>query len=173
MKRHLAESLYIFLQGSIPLICSILFILLNSIYVCGINLTVRPMIGFMCVFFWLNNRPDLFNFCSVVILAVLCDLLNFTPNGVYAFSFLLVYVINLYLSKYVTNKYFSVNFLFFTLLSLFVLIIQWGLISVSHQTFINILPNIISWVLSVCFYPLFAMVNLKIMEKFSLIGDFK
>jgi len=161
MKENTKEYLFSLLQKKTPFLLALFFILLEYAAHNFLRLEIRPMLGMAAVFFWLFNRPDIFNLWSVAMLGIICDLLSFSPTGLYLFSFLLMYVLEMKIAKYFSNKLFAVNFLFFALLLLVVIISEWLVMTIYYKTAMPFLLLFISWVLTVCLYPLIADINLR------------
>ena len=162
MKENAREYILLMLQRTAPFFVSLFFIFFEHILLNSDISNVRPMFGFICVFFWVFNRPDIFNLFSVALLGVFCDFLNYTPMGTYLLGFLLFYLMETKISKYISNKYFVVNFIAFSILLLMVTIAQWVILCIYYKAIIPFIPSFISWILTICFYPLISAVNLKI-----------
>lgn len=162
MKESTKEYLFSLLQRKTPFLLSLFFVLLEYAAHNFFRLEIKPMLGMASVFFWLFNRPDIFNLWSVVILGIICDFLSFSPMGLYLFSFLLMYVLEMKIAKYFTNKLFAVNFCFFALLLLTVNISEWLVMIIYYNSSMPFLLIFISWVLTVCLYPLIADINLRV-----------
>ena len=171
MKENLQEYINFQIQKIIPLLISIFFVLLSHVHL-PFEVPIRPMLGFCCVFFWLFNRPDIFNLFSVSIIGILCDVLNYTPFGLYLFMFVLMYVLETKIEKYIGNKFFIVNFVSFAIISLFVLLAGWLLVSIYYKSFTPFITDFFAWIITVCLYPLVAAINIKISSRLLSAEDF-
>ena len=66
MRENWREIVSGWIEKFLPLFVSILWLMVSLIPLrSDLNLTARPMIGLMCVFFWTMYRPDLFNLFSI------------------------------------------------------------------------------------------------------------
>lgn len=148
----------------IPFLVSVIFILLEHIAFGFDILNIRPMLGLICVFFWLFNRSDVFNILTVFCLGLISDALNNTPVGACLLAYMLMYVLENKIAKYISNKLFVVSFASFGILSLVVVVIQWLLLCCYYRQLMPFSGIFLSWLITVDLYPLVAMINLKIMS---------
>lgn len=166
MKENVREYVFNCFVNMLPLLISAIFIFIeHAMTLCDIS-NISPMLGLSCVFFWLFYRSDMFNIFSVTFLGALSDMLNYTPMGASLFSFLLMYVLEMKISKYMSNKLFVVNFTSFAALFLLVLLAQWVILCLYYKEILPFLNVFLSWLLTVSLYPLVARINLFISEKF-------
>ena len=132
---------------------------------CG-NFNVRPMLGLSAVFFWLFNRPDIFNLFSVALIGFFCDIFSAVPPGTYLIAFLAVYIMEIKIAGFISNKLFVINFASFALISLAAILIEWTIVSIYYQKALPFAVNFFDWLLTICLYPLVAFINLKIASLF-------
>lgn len=164
--------LFSLLQRQTPFWVSLFFIFFEHIVINFWLVNVRPMLGLACVFFWLFNRPDIFGLISVTLLGICCDFLNYSPFGLYLFAFLLLYVLENKISKYIGNKLFIVNLLSFAVLSLLVVFVQWVIVGIYYRAFLPFLSLFVMWLITVCLYPAIVKINLIIAQKILPEEDF-
>jgi len=172
MKENAREYLISLLQRQIPFLVSLFYIFFEYAALDFGRLEIRPMLGISSIFFWLFNRPDIFNLWSVAVLGSICGFLSFAPAGLHLFSFLLMYVIEMKLSKYMSNKLFIINFLSFALILLVVVTSEWVLMTIYYKKAVPFLFIFLSWIVTICLYPLVADINLRIAKKFLPEEDF-
>jgi len=162
MKENFKEYLRIRLQKSVPFVLSLLFILLENVEPkLGIR-SLQPMFGLMCVFFWVFNRPDIFGVICVGLLGIAADLLEYAPLGLFLFTFLLIYVVEIKIAKYISNKIFVVNWVSFAVLSLLAVLLQWVIVSLFIGRALCIGVILGGWLITICLYPLVAAINIKV-----------
>lgn len=172
MKENTKEYLLSLLQRQTPFLVSLFFIFLEHVAINFGTATIRPMFGLACVFFWLFNRPDIFGLFSAALLGICYDFLNYAPFGSCLFAFLLLYVLENKISKYISNKLFIVNFSSFAVLSLIVISAQWLVVCIYYKEILPFLVIFITWMVTVCLYPTIACINLKIARKILPEEDF-
>lgn len=151
----------------LPLICSFLWVILSLIPLkSDLNLVARPMIGLMCVYFWVMYRSDLFGAFSVFVLGMFFDILSIAPFGIYMLLYLIMYVMVINISKYITEKTFEILWIGFSLLSAGVMLIGWFVSSLYYAQFVPVKSFLFSYLISVALYPLVAGVNAWVMNVF-------
>ena len=161
----LCENILSYTKAFVPFCVSAIFVLLEHIAFGFDVLNIRPMFGLMCVFFWLFNRPDVFNIFAVFCLGLVSDVLNDTPMGLCLLAYLLMYVLENKITKYISNKLFAVSFMSFGILSFVVVGMQWLLLCGYYRQVIPFSGIFLSWLITVDLYPLVAMINLKFMPQ--------
>jgi len=167
MNESLGEQLSIGFQRSLPLLVSVLLLLISyipmDIFFLG---NVKIVVSYMCVYFWLMHRPDLFNLMSVCILALVEDVLSAAPFGASLFSMLLAYVIVTNLAKYFNAKPFIVIWYGFGALAFVVFFAKWFIISIYYGQFLPAQNLIFSYLFTVACYPILSMFNVFIQANF-------
>ena len=172
MKENAKEYLFLVLQRQIPFFATLFFLFFEYAAIGFGRVEIRPMLGISAVFFWLFNRPDIFNLRSVAVLGIVCDFLSYAPMGLYLFSFLLMYVLEMKISKYISNKLFVVNFFSFALLLAAIVVAQWLLLTIYYRNIIPFSLIFVSWIITVCLYPLITSINLYVAKIFIPEEDF-
>lgn len=151
----------------LPLVSSFLWMILSLIPLRNdLNLVARPMIGLMCVYFWVMYRPDLFGAFSVFVLGMFFDVLSIAPLGMYMLLYLIMYVMVTNVSKYITEKTFEILLIGFSLLAAGVMIVGWIVSSLYYAQLVPVKSFLFSYLTSVALYPVVAAVNAWIMNVF-------
>lgn len=167
MRENWREIVSGWIEKFLPLFVSILWLIVSLIPLrSDLNLTARPMIGLMCVFFWTMYRPDLFNLFSIFILGLFSDVLSIAPFGIYLLMYLLMYLAVSKLVKYITEKTFEISWIGLSLLLFAVMFIGWFVSSVYYAQFLPLKSFVFSYLLSVALYPIVAGVNAFISNVF-------
>lgn len=145
---------------SIPLLVSLFMILFSYIPLSSsLANNARPLVGLLCIYFWLIYRPDLFNLFSVFILGLTADILSATPLGINIFSFLIMYLLVTNFLRYLNGKPFIVLWFGFALFLLPVILSKWLLLSIFYSSFMPAMLLLFSYLITVCFYPIINGVN--------------
>ncbi len=151
----------------LPLIFSLLWGIVSLIPLkSDLNLMARPMIGIMCVYFWLMYRPDLFGVFSVFILGMFFDILSIAPFGIYMLLYLIMYVAVTNVSKYITEKNFEILWAGFALLLAGIMLAGWIVSSLYYMQFLPVKSFVFSYLLSVAVYPIVAGINAWVINIF-------
>ena len=171
MEENLQEEISVVFRRLLPLLSSLLFLLISympmNYLVVGAN--VKLMVGFICVYFWLLHRPDLFSLGSICVLGLFEDVLSSAPFGSNLFALLMLYVLVHNLSTFFNAKPFIFIWYGFAMLVFAVLFAKWLLISIYYSQFLPIMPILFSYLFTVAFYPLFSLINAFVQNAF--IGD--
>ena len=153
------------------MLSSLLFLLISympmNFLVVGAN--VKLMVGYICVYFWLLHRSDIFSLGSICILGLFEDVLSSAPFGSNLFALLLLYVLVHNLSSFFNAKPFIFIWYGFAVLVFVVLFAKWLLVSIYYSQFLPIISLLFSYMFTVAFYPLFSLANTFIQNAF--IGD--
>ncbi len=152
---------------SIPLLVSVVWLMISFIPLKSeISANARPMIGLVCVYFWVIYRPDLFNLWSVFVLGVISDVLSIAPLGIFLFMYLVMYLTVTNLIKYINDKTFEIMWSGLIILLPVVMLSGWLLMSIYYAQFIPIKGLFFSYLLSIALYPLISGVNAMIVNRF-------
>ena len=167
MRDNWLEMVESWMLRSIPLLVSVVWLMISFIPLRSeISANARPMIGLMCVYFWVIYRPDLFNLWSVFILGVISDVLSIAPLGIFLFMYLVMYLTVNNLIKYINDKTFEIMWSGLIILLPVVMLSGWLLMSVYYTQFIPVKGMFFSYLLSIALYPLIGGVNAMIVNRF-------
>ena len=151
----------------IPLLMSFVCLMLSFIPLKSeISANARPMVGIICVYFWVIYRPDLFNLWSVFILGVVSDILSLAPMGINLFMYLLTYLAVVNLIKYVNDKTFEILWAGMALLLPVIMFAAWLVISIYYEHFVPLKGLFFSYLLSVVIYPIIGGINAVVVNRF-------
>ncbi|MBQ9235880.1 MAG: hypothetical protein IJ184_05390 [Alphaproteobacteria bacterium] len=145
-------------QRLLPVGTAVILVLLayGPVYIDLFN-NIRPDLGMIAIYFWMLQRPDLFDLKSVTILGIIDGAVSASAFGLGLFSYLLMYVLMMHLRKYLNGRSFVVIWYGFMALSLGVMIVKWLAASIYHGEFLPILPAMFSYLIGAAIYPVTAM----------------
>lgn len=154
------DDFSLMLQRFLPLLSSLLILL--AFYIPSdfwLSSNIRPEVTVICVYYWLLNRPDVFNVGSVYILGIVEDVVSSAPVGSTTLMLLLLYILVSNLSKYFSSKPFSVTWYGFALLTLLVMFVKWLVVSIYYSQFLPISILMFSVLVTIAFYPFISLIN--------------
>lgn len=162
------ENLVSSLQRLTPLLFSLLLLLLSYIPLSiGYFNNIRPFIGIACIYYWILNRPDLFNLFSVFVLAIVNDIISSGPFGANLLSFLLMYILASNVQRLLYGKTFAVTWYSFMALAFAVFCSKWLIVSVYYKQAMPVVILLFSYGVTVALYPflsfIFALIQNKIL----------
>ncbi len=158
MGKNLDENISSLFQRLLPFLSSVLLVLLSYIPLDFMFLnSIRPAIGIICVYFWLQHRPDLFNLGSVFCLGLVDDVISSSPFGSNVFEMLLMYVLVNNTSRFLNAKPFVVLWYGFVVLSLMTMLSRWLLVSVYYSQFLPLSMLFFSYMVTIAVYPLISL----------------
>lgn len=118
------------------------------------------------IYFWQSQRPDAFNFISAFILGVFADVLGGVMLGINIFSFLVLYLVSIFLSERFNIKRFSYSWLLFSSALLITMLFKGAIISVFFRQLLPLNLLGIEFLLTLAVYPLLARVYILIERRF-------
>lgn len=137
------------------LVCVLLsFVPLGRIF----GTSVMPAFGLMAIYYWAIVRPEMFPVYAVFLVGLLSDLLSGGPIGLWAFAYVLTYIIVLTQRVLAVNAPFSVFWLGFLLSATFAGFIGWGSASLFYGAFLPVGPLAWHLFVTVALFPLFAWI---------------
>ena len=160
MRDELRENIKLTGQRLVPFFLSLLLILFNYIPSnLGISNVIRPEMGLICVFYWVLNRPDLFNMFTVFFLGLVNDIMSAIPLGANIIPYLTVYLILNNLTSFFNNKPFNVIWASFAIIVVMVEILKMLIISMYYAKFIPISYLFFTILFTIACYPLISFIN--------------
>ena len=161
-----SESLKSYLLMTLPLFVSVIMVLLSYMpFNVLLPTSIHPAIAVICVYFWLLNRPDVFNLFSVFVLGVTEDLLSAAPLGLNLFQLLVLYVLVSNLLKYFNGKPFEVMWAGFVPAAFVAMFARWFVVSVYYGQFLPLGMLMFAFLITVACYPLISLVNVFVQNK--------
>ena len=158
MGKNLDENISSLFQRLLPFLSWVLLVLLSYIPLDFMFLnSIRPAIGIICVYFWLQHRPDLFNLGSVFCLGLVDDVISSSPFGSNVFEMLLMYVLVNNTSRFLNAKPFVVLWYGFGVLALMTMLSRWLLVSVYYSQFLPLSMLFFSYMVTIAVYPLISL----------------
>ncbi len=167
MKKKLDDNTLSFFQKSLPLISSILLLLLSysSVNIFMLD-SVHPDLGFICIYFWMLHRPDLFGMLSVVVIGLLDMAITSVLPGASLFGYLIFYVIIYNTQKIFNAKSFVVVWCGFMAISFVAVLFKWLVVSIYYSKFLPLLILIFGYSVSIALYPVVSAILVFIQNRF-------
>ena len=160
MRDDLRENIKLTGQRLVPFFLSLVLILFNFIPAnLGFANILRPEMGLICVFYWVLNRPDLFNMFTVFFLGFVNDIMSVIPLGVNIIPYLTVYLIVSNMNSFFNNKPFNVIWSGFALVVVLTEILKMLIVSVYYAKFIPIGYLFFTILFTIACYPLISFIN--------------
>lgn len=160
MSDEIRENIRGSLQRLIPFLFSLLLILLDYIPSnLGIPNVIRPATGFICVFYWVLHRSDLFNMFTVFFLGLISDIMSSAPLGTDIIAYLAVYVMVSNMTAFFNNKPFVVVWYGFSFIFIAAEIIKWLAVSVYYGCFLPAGNLFFTLLFTIACYPVFSFFN--------------
>lgn len=167
MAKEWDENITSVFQRLLPFLVSAILLLFSYVPFDFMFLnSIRPAMGMICVYFWLQHRPDLFNLGSVFCLGVLDDVVTSSPLGSNIFELLLMYVLVNNTSRLLNAKPFIVLWYGFALLSLVTMFSRWLIVSVYYSQFLPLSMLFFSYMATIAVYPLISLLLAFIQNNF-------
>ena len=167
MAKELDENISSVFQRLLPFMVSALLLLFSYVPFDFLFLnSIRPAMGMICVYFWLQHRPDLFNLGSVFCLGVLDDVVTSSPLGSNIFELLLMYVLVNNTSRFLNAKPFVVLWYGFALLALVTMLSRWLIVSVYYSQFLPLSMLAFSYMVTIAVYPLISLLLAFVQNSF-------
>lgn len=166
MKKKQTENMEIVLRRFLPFFVSVLMVLSFRLPINFLFLkNLHPAMSAICVFFWLQHRPDLFNLCSVFGIGLIEGFLSTAPLGAIVFELLILYTLVNAFSRIFNAKPFVVLWYGFMLLFFVSLLAKWLLVSIYYSKFLPVFPLILSYLSTIAVYPLASLLLAFIQNK--------
>lgn len=160
MSDNFSEIVYSFLRQRIPLVVSLLFIILFYMPLDLFEITgLRPQIGLICIYFWVQKSPNIFGAISAFILGFTIDLCSTTPLGVNSLLFMLYVFFLKAVFYYIKPSSFITDWLFFSLSEILVFLIKWLILVFYFREFLVISSIALNAFSTMMFYPLIVYIN--------------
>lgn len=159
MQDDFSENFTYYVQRLLPLVSSLVLMFLAYTPIDIFPLAnIRPSIAFICIYYWLLHRPDLFNLISVCILGLVDDIVSNVPFGANVFSVLVLYVLVSNLSRFFNGKPFVVTWYGFAIFSLVAFLTKWLVLSIYYSQFLPLPMVFFSFLVTVAVYPFLSLV---------------
>ena len=167
MAKEFEENITSIFQHMLPFLVSAILLLFSYVPFDFMFLnSIRPAMGMICVYFWLQHRPDLFNLWSVFFLGVLDDVVTSSPLGSNIFELLLMYVLVNNTSRFLNAKPFIVLWYGFALLALVTIFSRWLIVSVYYSQFLPLSMLFFSYMVTIAVYPLISLLLAFVQNNF-------
>lgn len=167
MRDTISEKLQIMLLNGIPLLSSLLLIFLSFMPLNSLQLSYfRPVIGFICIYYWTLKRGDLFGYTSAFIIGFITDIYSSSPLGVNIMLMMSEVAMTAWISRYFQSSVFSTTWLIFSFICLGFTLLKWILLMIYSGRVLHLSEIIFSCFSTIMFYPLIAFINSKIQDNF-------
>jgi rod shape-determining protein MreD len=141
----------------LPVVIGIFCVLLSFVPVGRIfGTSVMPAFALMAIYYWAIVRPDMFPVYAVFLVGLLSDLLSAGPIGLWAFVYVLTYVVVLTQRFLVVNAPFSIFWLGFFLAAAFAGAVSWGVASLIYGSVLALRPILMHMLVTVALFPVLA-----------------
>ncbi len=152
------ENLVSYLQRLLPLISSLvlLFISYTPLDFLPVH-NIRPAVGFICVYYWLVHRPDLFNLVSVYFLGLVEDIISNVPFGANIFSVLVLYIMLNNLVRFFNGKPFVIVWYGFIVTVFVAFFTKWLVLSIYYAQFLPFSIVFFSFLFTAAVYPFLSL----------------
>ena len=167
MARELGENITSVFQRVLPFLSSAVLVLFSYVPLDFMFLnSIRPAMGIICVYYWVEKRPYIFGPISAFLLGLLTDVCCATPLGINCFLLMMLAFSLNKIYHYFHPASFVIDWLFFALNVMCFALLKWLIFAIYFSDFLNfvtIMPNIFS---TIMFYPLIAYINNWFMNKY-------
>lgn len=158
MNENWVENASVGLRKKLPFFVSVLLVLCAHLPFNFLFLkNLHPALSAICVYFWLQHRPDLFNLWSVFGLGLIEGFLSTAPLGITIFELLLLYTLVNVSSRILNAKPFVVLWYGFMVLFLISVLAKWLLLSVYYSEFLPLFVLFFSYLVTIAVYPLVSL----------------
>lgn len=159
MSEEFEENIASLFQKILPLLSSLILLFISYVPLeFSLFNNIRPVVGMICVYYWMLHRPDLFNLWSVYTLGLVDDVISSSPFGSNIFALLLLYILINNTSKFFNAKPFVVTWYGFCLLSFVTLMARWLLVSVYYSQFLPLSMMLFAYLVTIAAYPLISLI---------------
>lgn len=121
--------------------------------------SIKPLLALICVFFWLTHRPDIFNIISVLIVALVSDVISSAPFGSNILMFWVLYALTNKFQKFFYAKPFVIYWYGFMAFSLAAILTKWFVLSIYYGQFLPLVPTFFMYLTTIVFYPFISILN--------------
>lgn len=120
--------------------------------------SVMPAFALMAIYYWAIVRPEMFPVYAVFLVGLLSDLLSDGPIGLWAFVYVLTYIVVLTQRFLAVNAPFSVFWLGFFMAAALAGFVGWSAASLFYGTVLPLKPIVWHMFVTVATFPIFAMI---------------
>ena len=160
IREEMTENVKSYFQRLIPFIFSLLLIFLSYVPLdFFLSENIRPAVAFVCVYYWIIHRPDIFNLFSVYFLGLIEDVLSSVPMGTNILSLLVLYILLLNFGRFFNGKPFIVTWYGFAIVCLLTMLTKWLMVSIYYGQFLPFAQVAFSYLFSVAAYPVLSLLN--------------
>lgn len=150
VSRSLELAFWSVLPGIVTLLCIFLYTAPKYIGIAGI----MPLMQLAAIYFWGIHRPREVPYWFLFLSGILTDALQGTPLGVSSILYILFLLILLSQLKHVYKEGFILKWVFFAVLLLVIMGIQWVCMLVVTSQFYPLSAPLVQWLVTVGLYPL-------------------
>lgn len=141
----------------LPFVIGVFCVLLSFVPVGRIfGVAGMPAFALMAIYYWAVVRPDMFPVYAVFVVGLLTDLLSGGPIGLWAFTYVLVYIVVLTQRFLMANAPFSVFWFGFLVVGMITGAVSWAIASIAYGMFLPVSPILAYILVTVAVFPLFS-----------------
>lgn len=161
MRNSLKDKFRLFLYHRIPLLVTVLMMFFFYMPINFFDLhNIRPVVGFICVYYWTIKRRYMFGYVSAFFVGFLMDIYSSTPLGINILIMMLLVLATDVISRYFKAVSFSVNWLVFSLVNFVICFIKWIIYYLYFSTFLPINGVFFNLFSTIMFYPIIVYLNI-------------
>ncbi|MEM7171823.1 MAG: rod shape-determining protein MreD [Pseudomonadota bacterium] len=162
MKLTFWQRLDVVVRALFPCLITLMLVVASALPLPAPSLShIMPMLPLIAVFYWAVYKPDLFPLWAVFLIGLVQDLLSGGPIGVSAIAFLsLQAAVNAQRRRFVSASFAKI-WLLFSIFSAAAFALMWLLISFSMMLFVDPMPLLFQFLLTVAVYPCFAWLMVR------------
>lgn len=143
----------------LPFVMGIVCVLLSFVPVGRLfGVSGMPAFALMAIYYWAIVRPEMFPVYAVFLVGLLSDLLSDGPIGLWAFVYVLTYIVVLTQRFLAVNAPFSVFWLGFLMTASLAGAVSWGAASLVYGAALPLKPVVSHMFATVAVFPIFAMI---------------
>ena len=160
------ENFKAYLQKMLPFVSSVVFLFCSYLPFDLLPIkTIHPELIFVCIYFWMIHRPDLFGLLSVFFLGLIDDLISNVPMGTNVFAVLILFAFLSNLLRFFNGKSFVITWYGFMFVAFVAFFSKWFILSVYYSQFLPLGMVCFSFLYSVAIYPFLSLVLAFVQNK--------
>ncbi len=167
MRDSWQERLRVFLIHRIPLAVTFALMFLFCMPINSLQLNYfRPLIGIICVYYWVLKRGYLFGYFSAFCVGLLMDVYSSSPLGINILTMMLIVFITNISARYFQNASFGLGWLLFCIVGLVTLFLKWLFLMFYFKSWLQPQEILFAYCTTIMFYPFVAYLNVWVQNKF-------
>lgn len=162
MKPNILQQLESWIKSQYALLMCLACIIIVLIPTQISFLNFKPDLLLTAVYFWAVHKPEDLSIAKIFSLGLFVDLLEGYLIGINALTLLLTFIITRDLRRFIMGKPFIISLWGMVVIALGAFTIKWFLVVINQNMFISFKSTLISYILTVLFYPVIGLIGAKI-----------